>query len=249
MFAANCAVARPTPTGQYEISGPGTYFWTCPANVYFVHGVIIAPGGNFVSGTGGGNGGALAWKNNIPVVPGTQYTIYIPFPVGAETAALAYFISTSVLSAEQGKARGGGALLFGDGGGKGGIGGVYGGGYCGGGGAAGYTGDGGSGGSGSSNTSYSSGAAGTGGGAGGGSGGTSGDSRSGGGTGLKGQGANGAGGYGAGGGGSGGANGTTNGGDYGGGGSDSGGSGGGKGGFRSIWGPNRAYPSTNTGDM
>ena len=132
---------------------------------------------------------------------------------------------------------------------------------CGGGGAAGYTGNGGYGGH--HTSSWGTGGNGSGGGA---SGGYAGSSESygggGGGVGLNGQGSNGnvsssGGGYGRGG--SGGSNGGGNtgndpdvpGGDHGGGGgsNDSYGSYGGVGGVRIIWGPDRAFPSTNTADQ
>jgi hypothetical protein len=168
-----------------------------------------------------------------------------------------------------------GGSYTGDGGGAGGSGSNHGGQSFqtgGGGGAGGYTGTGGSGGAGQS----SSGTAGSGGGGGGGGGGASGSNVStsggGGGVGILGQGSDGTAGAArsGGGGGSGGGSGTNgtnyyagdlggSGGSYGGGGGGgglygysggpSGGGNGGSGAVRIIWGNNRSFPSTNTGDL
>ena len=74
------------------VTGSGTYnsntanpqysfTWTCPNNVYNVSVVCIGGGGSgpTTGQTGnngqGGGGGALAWVNNITVVPGQSYTV------------------------------------------------------------------------------------------------------------------------------------------------------------------------------
>ena len=249
--------------------GSGTYTWTCPPGVTSVSAVCIGGGassqGATASGNGGGGGGGLGWKNNIPVVPGSTYTVVVgkggnlqdAVPSGGES----YFISAATVRGGPGAYLVGGGFT-GDGGGNGGAGIASGGG----GGAGGYTGNGGS------AVGNSTGGAGSGGGASAGSGysSTHGYS-SGGGTGPFGQGASGfAVSYGGGIGGSGGENGYMgenpwynyggnyrHGGLYGGGGGGPGdntafGHGiqcGGRGCVRIIWGPGRAFPSTGTGDM
>ena len=71
--------------GQIEYTTPGTYSWLCPAGVTSVCVVCVGGGGGgmqYVSGAGfypmsGGGGGALGWKNNISVVPGTSYSVVV----------------------------------------------------------------------------------------------------------------------------------------------------------------------------
>lgn len=81
------------------------YTWVAPAGVTSISVLVIAYGGwgqnafayaccgpaNYVAGTGGGGGG-LAYRNNIPVVPGTGYTISF----NANGGERQYFISSSV---------------------------------------------------------------------------------------------------------------------------------------------------------
>jgi hypothetical protein len=281
------------PTSEYGEASyvvPGTYSWTCPAGVYYVNAVCVGGGAgsrssNISNGTlvsAAGSGGGLGWKNLIPVVPGTSYSVQ----VGAGGVSIAasgagstnpggnsFFINTDTVAGFGGGAGtnttvGIGGIYTGDGGGFGGnaypsTGASYG--SSGGGGAGGYTGNGGNGGY------YSTGGvnatAGAGGGGGGGgyyiSGSYSYTSGGGGGVGILGQGTSGSAGSSAGGtaaafrgaGGSGGQGGTQTavGGDYG------GGAGsawnlsaiynGGGGAVRLIWGPDRAFPSTNTGTI
>ena len=56
-------------------------YWTAPAGVTSVCVVLIGAGGAAVQGTNidrsGGGGGALVYKNNIPVTPGTVYGYYL----------------------------------------------------------------------------------------------------------------------------------------------------------------------------
>lgn len=56
-------------------------YWTVPAGVTSVCVVLIGAGGAAVQGTNidrsGGGGGALVYKNNIPVTPGTSYGYYL----------------------------------------------------------------------------------------------------------------------------------------------------------------------------
>lgn len=69
--------------GQDEYSTPGTYNWICPDGVTSVSVVCIGGGGGGDAGSdiigvgGGGGGGALAYRNNITVVPGQTYTIVV----------------------------------------------------------------------------------------------------------------------------------------------------------------------------
>lgn len=245
------SVVAAMPKNQIAYVTPGSYTWTAPEGVNSVS--VVAVGGGGVTSPTGGGGGGLGWKNNIPVTPGTKYTVV----VGA-AGSQSYFISNSLVAGLGGGLPAGGGFV-GDGGGAGGNG------YpgrtynpTGGGGAGGYSGPGGNGGGGSPGT------AGQGGGGGGGAGASDG-SGGGGGVGLLGEGASGAGGrnssYATGGqGGSGGSNGLHNsapyirgGGLYGGGGagggSGVGGGAGGSGAVRIIWpGDERLFPSTRTGN-
>lgn len=272
-------IIQASTNGEATYTTPGTYSWVCPAGVTAVSVVCVGAGGGGAYRYSGGGGGGLAWCNNIPVTPGTSYTVVVGAGGSAgistntygSTGGSSYFISTSIISAEGGiggnylannVASGGGYNATSNygtsGGGIGGPSGTsastsYAGG---GGGAGGYSGYGGTGGTGAATTT--SGTAGTGG-AGGGGGGAASTSFTpggGGGTGIYGAGTSGLGGSGGtssisgtrGGGGSAGVGGsvTPAGGQYGGGAGGNGGSGG-DGAVRIIWGPNRAFPSTNTG--
>lgn len=203
--------------GQDAYTTAGTYTWTCPSGVTSVSVVCIGAGGT-VGTSYGGCAGSLAYKNNITVTPGQNYTIV----VGATNTAM------NVHNQLTSNSRGGNSSAFGtiaeggmggdshsyrwatyshpsplpigtnyDGGGSGGLGGTdyYSGstGYVsgGGGGAGGYSGNGGKGTYGNSGGYAGSGGGGGGGGAMNGSGGRSGG---GGGTGIFGEGGNGSGG-------------------------------------------------------
>lgn len=217
--------------GQAEYTTPGSYSWECPAGVTSVCAVCV----------GGGTlraGGGLGYKNDISVTPGVEYDVVVG---GASQDS--YFVNTSTVVGEGGTLTTGGGYV-GDGGGNGGD--SPGSGSDAGAGAGGYSGDGGDSTSGDGN-------AGAGGGGGGGrTEGFTGDDGGGGGVGIYGQGASGAGGVDGsegGKGGSGGADGTIsgNGGLYGGGSANDGTPA--TGAVRIIWGPGRAFPSTNTQDM
>jgi hypothetical protein len=239
-------------TGQQAYTSAGTYTWVAPTGVTSVSVVCVAAGGpteQNANRRGSGDAGALSYKNNITVVPGNSYTVFIENGVLFVSTPETYFISAATVRAF------GRTTRVGDGGGNGGS--VN----DGGGGAGGYSGNGGNGG-----------AAGTGGGGGGGGyvlsdSNTVANGGGGGGVGLLGEGSSGS----AGGansatnrgtGGSGGANGTNasagvygNGGNYGGGAgrTDAGTSKYGEpgtGALRIIWpGTTRSFPSTNTGDL
>ena len=218
-------------SGQYEYTGAsGTIGWTCPAGVTSVSIMAIGAGGsgysvcnNVTSGTGG-RGGALSYKNNYTVTPGTTYYLHMRSYIGAPYHGNITGFSTSsgtsntndfIVGAEPGgNGTSGGEAYRGVGDTKRSGGNAYGN-LGSGAGAAGYSGDGGS----MTNSSNSSGNAGSGGGGGAGASvpprdsGGAGSGAGGGGTGRYGEGTSGAGGvynssvttnrYGGGGGGSG----------------------------------------------
>ena len=275
--SAGTASASVTPAqGQYSASG-GAGTWTAPAGVTSVCIVCVGKGGS--GSHSGGGGGGLAYVNNLTVVPGTTYyydasgTSWFNTSntlTGAKIYATAGGNGQTAASWNGMLAGGGGAAGYSGNGGHGGE--TYG--YAGGAGGSGggtATGvvshSGGAGGYAGSGTTVYTATAGSGG---GGAGGQSGYSDGllpaavigGGGVGLLGEGTSGtlggsfgyqykptAGGGGGSGGGSGGAGstGVRGGGDYGGGGG--GGGSGGAGAIRIIWGPGRAFPSTNTADV
>lgn len=198
--------------GETDYNSPGTYTWTCPGGVYSVCVVLVgATGGipqDLTNATGGTGGGGLAWKNNIPVTPGTDYTIQ----VGARgsqngtlnaTDSVAFGVVAGSSNGTTGTSgTSGGGFSGADGGGNGGSGGNAGpnnidnkGTGGGGGGAGGYSGSGGSGGNGGSSSS-GDGSSGSGGAGGGGAGGGADDDNSaggvGGGVGVYGEGSSGA---------------------------------------------------------
>jgi hypothetical protein len=230
------------------------------------------------SGGWGGGGGGLGWRNNISVNPGQSYTVVVGSGGSRATNAAAgnggqsYFLNTATVVGNGGQ--GGGQNRGSTGGTFVGAGGGNGGAVpshttvsdaTGGGGAGGYSGNGGAAGNIDNNNAQ---AGSGGGGGGGGAGGSSDAGGAGGGVGILGQGANGAAGTynGANGtsgfGGSGGQDGSAStgsaaspstGGFYGGGGGgaeliDENGPGAG-GAVRIIWGTNRSFPATTTGDL
>lgn len=232
------------PTGQAEYTTAGTYSWTCPAGVTSVSVVCVGAGGTTYFSNRrvySSCGGALAYRNNIAVVPGTSYTVTVA-AAGGGFSSYSSCLDCGAGSANMDQP----GVPFGtyNGGGSGGLG-IQGGG---GGGAGGYSGNGGDGGSaGGSAGASNSGAGGGGGGSG----------YGGGGVGILGKGTTGGSSgtgsdaYGRGGsGGTNGANGSA--GLYGGGpGADGSGTAkGAVGAVRIIWpGTTRQFPSTNTGDM
>jgi len=236
--------------GQDAYTSAGTYSWVAPSGITSVS--VVAVGPQYY-----GEAGGLGWKNAISVTPANSYTVVVGT---SYTTQNSYFISSATVAGNSGNTR----TYVGDGGGNGGTAGVS----WAGGGAGGYSGNGGD--CGATNSNGGNGAGGA-----GGAGGSSnqnaavygaGDGGGGGGVGILGEGSSGTGGAGTtsaigGGGGSGGQNGgngnlvTGNslpGGVYGGGrayGYNSGGVAGGGGAVRIIWGPGRAFPSTNTGNV
>ena len=247
----------PPIQGQAEYTTAGSYTWTAPTGVTSV--CVVCVGG------GSASGGALAYRNNITVVPGTGYSVVVGAGGVASGAggssstdggdsSFSDGTNTTIAGGGKGQATAGGAPSGTyDGGGSGGDNGAWGtfGGTYNGAGAGGYSGDGGN-----SLVGGTSSQAGSGG------GGSSGSwaYESGGGVGIYGEGTSGAAVTSSQGqGGSGGQNGqgqgiqnanSVTGGAYGGGFSSrwSGNVGGG-GAVRIIWGSGRAFPSTNTADV
>ncbi len=81
-----------SPVGQTEYAFPGSYSWTCPADVFTVCVAILGAGesGSSTSGNSavGGRGGGVRWQNAIPVIPGNKYTIVVGS--GGTTRTLTY---------------------------------------------------------------------------------------------------------------------------------------------------------------
>jgi hypothetical protein len=110
--------------GQNAYTSPGTYSWTAPTAVTEVSVVAIGGGGAGQDGWAnpGGGGGGLGWKNNIPVVPGTAYTVVVGSG-GTSTSTsgaaqlrggTSYFIDTSTVAGfGGGNASGGSAAAIG----------------------------------------------------------------------------------------------------------------------------------------
>jgi len=152
--------------GEAVFTRAGSYAWVAPAGVTSVSVVCIGGGGagGVQWSSGGGGGGGLGWKNNIPVIPGSSYTVVVgaggsngvTTSVKTSNATNAdakgdtsYFIDQSTV-AGYGSGRGGpnsassasgyGGGYTGDGGGRGGDGGYQGSWNYGGAGAGGYNG-------------------------------------------------------------------------------------------------------------
>jgi len=253
-YFADGEFTTPPPAGQQAYTSAGSYTWTCPSGITSVSVVCV--------GAGAGCGGALAYKNNITVVPGTGYTVVVGSPGVSSGAGSGYTVGgDSSFSATHGTttAQGGKGTGAGNQSNKGAPAGTYDGGGEGGepyqfggyngAGAGGYSGDGGDAGIGGSGSGGSGGAAGAGGWA----------YWSGGGVGLFGEGSSGGSSSSNGNGGSGGQDGQGEGsnggnsqvgGNYGGGGSGRwSGNTGGKGAVRIIWpGDVRQFPTTRTAD-
>jgi hypothetical protein len=75
-------VEETTISGSTLYDTPGTHYWTCPSGVHSVSVVAVGGGGsggiNYPNQRAdGGGGGALAWKNNIPVTPGKKYIVKV----------------------------------------------------------------------------------------------------------------------------------------------------------------------------
>lgn len=64
---------------QVAYTEPGTYTWICPPGVTSVSAVCVGAGGStsIFYNNYSGAGGALGYKNNMTVVPGTGYTVIV----------------------------------------------------------------------------------------------------------------------------------------------------------------------------
>jgi hypothetical protein len=74
----------PGGPGESLYTTPGTYSWTAPQGITNISVLCVGGGGGGASSGGiggpsggGGAGGGLAYKNNIRVVPGTNYTLSV----------------------------------------------------------------------------------------------------------------------------------------------------------------------------
>lgn len=85
-------------TGQYLHEVNGAYQWLCPSGVTSVSVCCIGGGGGgvgFTSSTinqgGAGGGGSISYKNNVRVVPGTTYILFIATGATGTSGGAAYF--------------------------------------------------------------------------------------------------------------------------------------------------------------
>ena len=99
------------PSGQVEYTTPGTYFFIVPAGVTSVCAVVVGGGSGGPSGGrySGGAGGALVYKNNISVTPGTRLKV----TVGAGGAG--GVATTSAVTAKWGQVGGTSSLAWNEG--------------------------------------------------------------------------------------------------------------------------------------
>eukprot|EP00729_Bicosta_minor_P003343 gene3343-17346_t len=132
--------------GQIVFSNHGTHTFTAPDGIYKVHVVVVGPSSKITDSAGGQygtSGGALGWKNNIPVIPGTSYTVKVG-RFGSQDSSFQGCIGGA--GTGQGEGSVGGKFSGCDGGGHGGRAICSGPTAGGGGGAGGYSGNGGDGG-------------------------------------------------------------------------------------------------------
>ena len=115
--------------GEAEYTVAGTYQWTAPPGVTSVSVVAVGAGGpgaaSTVSEVAGGGGGALAWRNNITVVPGQSYTVVVGEATTSAAGGHSLFIDSTVVRANgggrgTGGVQGAGGTFVGQGGGNGG---------------------------------------------------------------------------------------------------------------------------------
>ena len=93
--------------GQATITATGLSSWVAPTGVSNINVVVLGGGGGGgASGSGsGGGGGGLAYANNIPVTPGTTYSVQVGTggAIGA-AGGISWFNSSSYLYANGGSA-------------------------------------------------------------------------------------------------------------------------------------------------
>ena len=63
--------------GQEEWTTPGSHTWTAPADVQSVCVVAVGGGAGGAGGTKGGGGAGLGFANNVTVVPGQTYNLFV----------------------------------------------------------------------------------------------------------------------------------------------------------------------------
>ncbi len=84
MKALVCAAARrrnrrASPLGQAFYQSSGTHKWKCPEGVTKVSVALVGSAGSgYWENKQVGAGANLRWINDIDVVPGTEYTLFIP---------------------------------------------------------------------------------------------------------------------------------------------------------------------------
>jgi hypothetical protein len=107
----------PLRGGQNEYTSPGVYTWIAPSGVSNVSVVCVGGGGTrgpsaVTASRSGGGGGGLAYRNNIPVVQRTRYTLVVGNSGGTgqygNDGQTSYFINTSVIGATGGQGGAGG---------------------------------------------------------------------------------------------------------------------------------------------
>lgn len=145
---------RLQPFGQQAFITPGTFTWVAPPGVFRVSVVTVGGGGGGTNGWANhaGSGAGLGWRNSIPVVPNTSYTVQVGAGGGnASAGSNSFFASLGTVAGYGGGSSWSGADtngpnkrvfgggFFGDGGGAGGNSQTW----TGGGGAGGYSGQGG----------------------------------------------------------------------------------------------------------
>lgn len=70
---------KPVVGGQALFQTSGTYKWKCPEGVTKVSVALVGSGGSgYWENRQVGAGGNVRWINDIDVVPGTEYNIFIP---------------------------------------------------------------------------------------------------------------------------------------------------------------------------
>ena len=122
------------PVGQIEFTSAGLTLWTVPLGVYSISVVAVGGGGGGGCFGGGGAGGALAYANNISVIPGEVYAVSVGSGGAGSTSTIiagvtgggSFFKNSTFLLAPGGG--GGSSDSAGEMGGGGGAGGYSGGG-------------------------------------------------------------------------------------------------------------------------
>ena len=102
---------RPHPIGEVTLLAGGT--WVCPPSVTKVCVVCVGSGGTgiqYPTTNSGGGGGALAYKNEIPVTPGQTYS----FTVGSPSAIFGVSAGAGAAGKSSSSASPGGTASGGD---------------------------------------------------------------------------------------------------------------------------------------